>query len=93
VLGDVKLFDPLGGEPAPAKVERHGALADLANTLPVAKRNMFGLAANKDNRAATFNRSTGMGSGEAFSGDYDVAIRRGCEGAAASFEPSGGFSP
>jgi hypothetical protein len=60
LLGDVKLFDPLGGEPA--QVERHGVLARVADTLPVAKRKMFGLAANKDDRAATFNRSTGIGS-------------------------------
>jgi hypothetical protein len=91
LLGDVKLFDPLGGEPA--KVERHGALAGFANTLPVAKRKMFGLAANKDARAANSNRSTGMGSWEAFSGDCDVAIRRGCELQPLLFETFGGFSP
>jgi hypothetical protein len=91
LLGDVELFYPLGGETA--KVERHGALASFANTLPVAKRKMFGLAANKDDRAATFNRSTGVGSWEAFSGDYDVAIRRGCEVQPLLFETFGGFSP
>ena len=91
---DVKLFCPLGSDPA--AVGLRGAAVAFGNTAPVARAKVLGRAERGVPSASghsTFDPTTGEGYVSPVPGDYAKALEAGCDVKVALAETFGGFSP
>ena len=90
MLGDTKLWDPVGGD---GLAGVRGAYVAMGNTRPAARAMVHGLRRRGDPSASTWDWSTGTGYVPETAGQYTKAAALGCDVWCLLFETFGGFSP
>ena len=90
-MGDVKLFDALAADPD--NVGLAGSMVGFGNTLPPARKKMYGFAERGSPDDGPFDPRTGKGHVEYLKGDYTFARSRKHAVFILLFETAGGFGP
>ena len=88
-VGDVKVKDPLGSDPA--AVATRGAYVGFGNTAPAADDEVLGRRQRGVSTDRTFCATTGAGYVAEMPGDYARARANGCDVRTLLFETFGGF--